>query len=503
MQFQLHSKLYGLDGLVLHCENDFYPIYEEGKIQASFYDEKTKSLTLSFNDDSTKEKILQNIKGIKLYSDLKFLVANVRNFYIENQDLQLPQKCSKIEAKFDSKDLHKEQINALNGIFTSPLCYIWGAAGSGKTKVVLLHSLATYIQNGLKVAILAPTNNALEQSLISLLRKLAEIGIDTSSIFRLGTPSQSFAEEFPLNCDPILLDKASYKTKLESSLVIAATLDSFLRRAELRALKFEHFFIDEAGFTPLIKALTLCAYNKPITLLGDHKQLKPICLVKNKDKEYESSKLWFYSSLFLESFFENQEDFLKICNPKIPTLPKNTFILTHTYRYGDNLAKLLDNYIYKNGLKGQNENTNLFLLPIINSQSTFSDNQNFQEAQGCIRLAKTLINRDKNFAIITPFVNQKKLILKEFPNLRTRECVFTIHGSQGQEFDTVIISPVCLHYHLSDSRNEEALYSLNVALSRARNEIIFVCDRHYWNTHPTQFLTQVMKISKAIYIKES
>ena len=502
LQFQLYSKIYSLEGLILHANDAYYPISENGEIQASFYDEKTKNLILNITNPTLKEKLTKNTKIIKLYSDLKFLVENVRDFFVENQKLTLPQIASSINATFSSEDLHKEQITALNGIFSSPLCYIWGAAGSGKTKVVLLHALATYIQKDMRVVILAPTNNALEQSLSSLLERLNEIGIDTQNILRLGTPSQSFAERFSINCDPILLDRQAYKTKLDKSLVIAATLDTFLRREELRSLKFHHFFIDEAGFTPLVKALSLCAYNKPITLLGDHKQLKPICMLDKKDfNAYFPSKLWFYSALFMESFFALQENFLEKSNPKEPLLPKNTFILTHTYRYGDNLAKLLDAYIYKNGLCGQNTQTNLYLFPVVNHQDT-KELQNPQEAEGCIKLAKTLINRGKEFAIITPFVKQRKLILEKFSLLRQMECVFTIHSSQGQEFDTVIFSPVCLHYHLSDSRNEEALYSLNVALSRAKKEIIFVCDKNYWNTYPTQFLTQIIKISKVIYIKE-
>ena len=71
--------------------------------------------------------------------------------------------------------------------------------------------------------------------------------------------------------------------------------------------------------------------------------------------------------------------------------------------------------------------------------------------------------------------------------------VMTIHASQGQEFDTIIFSPVKLHYHLTDSNKNEALYALNVATSRLKKTLILVCDYRYWIRQEGQFLTQLLK----------
>lgn len=105
------------------------------------------------------------------------------------------------------------------------------------------------------------------------------------------------------------------------------TLDTFLHRSDLQALDFKHFFVDEAAFTPLIKILPLCAFNKPITLLGDHKQLQPINALGSKDskeQQWNLSKFWSFSALFLESFFKTQEAF----NAKDP---KQIPQITHFY----------------------------------------------------------------------------------------------------------------------------------------------------------------------------
>lgn len=60
------------------------------------------------------------------------------------------------------------------------------------------------------------------------------------------------------------------------------------------------------------------------------------------------------------------------------------------------------------------------------------------EASLCCKLAESFIDKTLDFAILTPFVNQRQLILKTMPSLYHKECVLTIHSAQGQEFDYVI-----------------------------------------------------------------
>lgn len=509
LQLTLKSELFSLEGLVLRFLDEEFPISENLSIQTSFYDEKHKILSLEI-EESLKNQLFEKKNEIGLFSDLKFLIKNILNFYLSLKPLHFPTTLPRISPDIQAlKDLknppHQEQLEALEGIFSKSFCYVWGVAGSGKTKMVLLHALAFYLKSNLKVAILAPTNNALEQSLNTLIESLNNIGIDTSCILRLGTPTQTFAQRFPQNCDPLLNNKPNYKKAIQKSLLIAATLDTFLRRDELYELLFAHFFIDEAAFCPLIKVIPLCMFNKPITLLGDHKQLQPICLLNKQDSnnpKWQISKFWQYSSLFLESFFRHQTNFFK-ANPTTQINSPNYpfYTLTYTHRYGDNLAKLLDFYIYKNNLKGLPNHTNLFCHFI---QTTSQENNaNLDEANACCYLAKRFLQAKKNFAILTPFVNQRKLILQKMPALRNEECVFTIHSSQGQEFDCVIFSPVTLNYYLNDSRNPQALFALNVALSRAKKEIIIVCDKNYWLNQKGQFLNALIQISKPFSLSQS
>ncbi len=124
------------------------------------------------------------------------------------------------------------------------------------------------------------------------------------------------------------------------------------------------------------------------------------------------------------------------------------------------------------------------------------DKANYNEALQCCKLAREFLSAQQDFAILTPFVNQRQLILKTMPALYKEECVFTIHSSQGQEFDYVLFSPVILHYHLNDSNNPNALFALNVALSRARKGVILICHRTYWLNQKQQLLSDLVKIAK-------
>ncbi len=514
LRLQLEYKLKSTETLILRTPLGEFTLEKESEENISIlsYDEKSKVLSLNV-EERLCEKLFKQKESLQLISDLKFLVQNVINFYLQDYSLQLPMIPPTLNPDIDAlKELqippHLEQLNALKGIFKSPFCYVWGAAGSGKTKVVLLHALAFYLKANLKVAILAPTNNALEQCLTTLIVNLNEIGIATSKILRLGTPSQRFAENFPKNCDLLLIDKAiDYKKSLQDALVIAMTLDTFLRRNDLHTIDFKHFFIDEAGFSPLIKTLPLCAFNKPITFLGDHKQLQPVCLLGSADaqeSQWKPSRLWRYSALFIEKFFETQSNLDDEDSPFLDsTLPNEnppiaqTFTLTQTYRYGNNLAQLLNTYIYKNDLQGLSTHTYLHCLDISQMPKTPPlDKANHNEALQCCNLAREFLNTHQDFAILTPFVNQRQLILKLMPALYKEECVWTIHSSQGQEFDYVLFSPVILHYHLNNSNNQNALFALNVALSRAKKGIILVCDKVYWLEQKNQFLSDLVRIAK-------
>ena len=107
---------------------------------------------------------------------------------------------------FDDAEPSKEQMAAISLCFNSPLSYIWGAPGTGKTRFVLSYTLLTYIKQDSQTLILAPTNLALEQIFRGVIDVIERAGIDKRQLLRLGTPTKSFATEHGQVCEDKGLD---------------------------------------------------------------------------------------------------------------------------------------------------------------------------------------------------------------------------------------------------------------------------------------------------------
>ncbi len=142
---------------------------------------------------------------IILESDLTFLVKRVRDWY-ENYGKLAELPSARPSCRLDPQNpiaLSENQYDCAALAMSSSLSYIWGAPGTGKTKHVLASCVLSYIRAGKKVILVAPTNNALEQSLGGLLRALAkEGGLDPAGkIVRLGVPGDVFRTVWPDICE--------------------------------------------------------------------------------------------------------------------------------------------------------------------------------------------------------------------------------------------------------------------------------------------------------------
>ena len=320
IKFFIKAKFVNPDALMIDINGKYLPLSDEAGFSVRFYDEKTGVLAIECLDFALLETIQKHTQDIKLFSDLKFLITNLEIFFKKAERFALPSiKPCVVPTQKTIKDyLNEEQKNALLCALNTPFSYIWGAPGSGKTQVVLFEALLCYIYEGLPVCVLAPTNSALEQVLSALIRKFDELGLNREKILRLGTPSNSFLEKYTEVCDPQVLAKKAKenlfssnvpKNRLKEAIVIGMTMDGFIAKQATLGIDFHHFFLDECAFTPLIKAIALTTQNAPITLLGDHKQLMPICEMPLS--QIKGEKIWAnlfnLSSLFLEDFFATQK----------------------------------------------------------------------------------------------------------------------------------------------------------------------------------------------------
>ena len=144
-----------------------------------------------------KEKIFVEI-------DLTFLVKRIKEWYEKRgNSVQIPSVRPLCHLTPDNPiALSDNQYDCAQKAMSSPLAYIWGAPGTGKTKHVLASCVYSYIKAGKKVVLVAPTNNALEQSLRGLLRTLVDNDIEPDGkVIRLGFPSDGFRTAWPNICE--------------------------------------------------------------------------------------------------------------------------------------------------------------------------------------------------------------------------------------------------------------------------------------------------------------
>lgn len=488
LTIHLKQKLFGIENVFLEIDGKDYLLQSEGEVEIVAYDEDNLVLILKFKTpEYYKDAFL-------LKSDLKFLVKNVEQFFT-SQGISLP-KTLPISPKLNNllEDISPEQHRALERIFKHSLVYVWGAPGSGKTQRVLFQAIQKLIEADKKVALIAPTNNALEQAIKTLIVKFDECGIARESILRLGFPTLEFSLKYPEICEKQKkennLFSANPKERIKDANVLAMTLDGFISRYGGMDVEFDHVFLDECAFAPLPKVCALCACEAPITLLGDHKQLQPVCEINEHDKKNDNDlKIWGYSGIYLEHIFTD-----RLFEEKLDFQITKASVLRQTHRYGDNLAKILDAYIYKNGLIGNAQGSELYFLDVgrVNIEQVKHNGEKNISPHEIVGV-KQIYNSREDWAVITPFVNQRKLLIR---NGLPFDRVFTIHGSQGQEFDGVIFSPVTLSFFLTDSRNIQALYALNVAISRMKKKIVLVCDYAYWMCQEGQFIQKLLLASK-------
>lgn len=708
------KKIYNLDSTKILINSKLFPFDSnelDKKIRILEANSEEPSVTVRVTLDLYESMLKLNPNDVRLISDLKFLVKATRDWYHKFHKKIFPRRKKNIFASMpmplDLPKASENQINAIKTALNSDISYVWGAPGTGKTQFVLANCIMNYVRAGKKILLMAPTNNALEQSARGVLKVLHENGIPTNTLLRLGRASTRFAQEYPEVCESTNLDGTlsalkkeinelnhelelqkeylaflNKKSEIEKSIIAYeqcnANIDALLsekqkkadikksfeskitvltdrlnlRKYELSALtkernsllskirftfskeqnyrslkaidekrleieslendiaknnvlleqcnssisrieseynfgykqiaslfskikslsldlfekdygvekikiklderykdyisitinpnlesmisdkqseydrlavaqsaefknkciiactvdyailRFEdfpqsidhgaeHIFIDEAAYCPMIKAGVFFAYNIPVTFLGDHMQLPPIC--EMDDEVIKASNhnifLWAQSALYFPEVFIENSSFESMYQrfhmyDDINYENIEVAFLNNTYRFGDNLAKILDKFVYHSGFEGLSDSP---------TQITVIDAPHHTKG-GLLRSSPdevdaiyNYISKNKNelgdFAILTPYKNQLKLLSKKI-SYKNAE-MSTIHASQGREWDTVIISIVDAHNKFfvdSQSKKSNGLRIINTAISRAKKKLVLVLDYEHWKT---------------------
>ena len=306
------------------------------------------------------------------------------------------------------------------------------------------------------------------------------------------------------------LAASSTEERLKSVNIIACTLDGYIGRFAKEKLAVEHIFLDEAGYSNMIKALTLFNHAVPITFLGDHKQLPPVCEISDTDIEkntrFYNMFLWAQSAVFIDMLFSDSKDncrdkYLK--NSEFIPISISKTSLNSTYRFGSNLARILSKYVYANDFKSNNIEGETKILyanaPKAEGMKSRISMSEVSEIRKIIDALKRSENND--FVILTPYKKQIELLNRYLPQERNDLKILTVHGSQGREWDTVILSVVDTYdkwFVDTAIPISKGLNLVNTAVSRAKRNLIIVCDKNYWIEQRGQLITELINCGQEI-----
>ncbi len=375
-----------------------------------------------------------------------------------------------------------------------------------KTANVKKNLLATMKRSSVDFSeYISSTINVADISVEKILQKYDTFRQRVKNTF-LGTPYFETTKsdlEFLLSTKEKSLSQKSRHSTLESATIIAGTLDTIVAKYDLlndtNKFKIKHIFIDEAAYAPIIKTIIAFAFNTPVTLLGDHMQLPPVCemdkeeIISEPDVMFWSQSAIHCANVFTDSFESVFDDFQNCSAPRFDFMLNSD--LNYTHRFGYNLASVLAEYVYTPHFRGNKEiNT---IIKVINAKHPQPQppRNSIDEVLAIKEFLKTYLG--SSIGILTPYSAQSDLLKKNIPEYA--ENIMTVHASQGKEYDTVILS-VCdtTKPWFTNSKNKvsDGLKVINTAISRAKKELIIVCNEDVWHRQSGQLIAELIKIKE-------
>lgn len=628
--------------------------YGYGAVSFEGFDRGSHKVKM-YPSPAVADRIREDSK-IELYSDMRWLVSRTQEFFeTYGYKISYPPRpttfapSSKLSKRY--ADMTSEQEEAVNLIMGSPLSYVWGVPGSGKTRYVLATAINECLRRGERVAVIAPTNYALEQVLTGLLDAFEndkDCKVDPEKdIVRVGTPTAEFLKAHPSACErrgiqaalqakqarrvslniaiaekrypvvepkvkealtfisaasktsagpgkllkmmkPLLdvmradprysviasgisernvvgdakrvydliynrdrssivdeellsrsedelvsqrdevlrdikkLTSEDAKADINSCKVVAMTLSKFIMSfgpdsVNARSgLNVDHVFVDEAGYCNCIQVSTLFSLGAPVTLLGDHKQLPPVCEVESRvlkanvgTDDHGYDYLWELSGLYVDGLFAETLDGLadRYRNDEDPGFEFTSVArLFTTHRFGQNLADALGKTVYGSDIdSGAKDPLDIVVIDAYIDRFPANGERvmrkNISEARKVVEFVKKNNLNPNSYVVLTPYRDQQYCLRSEGRGVIPKDNVSTIHRSQGKEWDTVIIS-VCDGRACGEDKPPRFTSTavkgsigskvINTAVSRAKKRLVIVCDTDYWRGKIGELLSEIL-----------
>ena len=236
---------------------------------------------------------------------------------------------------------------------------------------------------------------------------------------------------------------------------------------------FDMVIMDEASQCNTAISLVPIIRGSSLMLVGDPQQLKPVILLDIKSNMALKKK---YSILSDYDYIENSVFQVFVTCDAL----SNAILLNYHYRCHPKIIAFNNKKYYKNKLVVKSKCSETQPLVFIDYKDNISvgKNTSYTEVKGIIDFA--IKNKDKQIGVITPFVNQRKLIKESLKNKGVDNVTCgTVHAFQGDEKDVVLFSLAIT------SQTSQKTYDwlkcnselINVATSRAADKLVLLSSK--------------------------
>jgi DNA replication ATP-dependent helicase Dna2 len=388
-------------------------------------------------------------------------------------------------------DLNASQSKAIERALSQRVTFVWGPPGTGKTKTMAALA-ARLVRSKKRVLLSATSNMALDQLLLATVARLGKHAPDTT-IARTGSQMSEAA---------VAYGRSAFERKRSGSARAASAWEDHVGRSSLvasnftvltlpnapRAGEFDYVLADEVSMANIPSVVAASFYaNTGMALGGDPFQLSPIY-----PDEAEEPNEFFRWNVFEMASVGDRHD------------PRVAFLDTQ-YRMQEEIGDLVSDLFYDNELK--TGTAPVGALAGFGSRVLFAqrsgrvefaeedaaveaDQRRFNEAHAetvadCV---VDLLNAGvpgQEIGVITPYNAQLVVILgmlqaaigEAGPRMGGLVKVSTIHSFQGQERRAIIVDLTDDNVRPSPLTAKREL--INVALSRAKEQLVIVGNRHY------------------------
>lgn len=235
---------------------------------------------------------------------------------------------------------------------------------------------------------------------------------------------------------------------------------------------FDMVIMDEASQCNTAVSLVPIIRGANLMLVGDPQQLSPVILLdeatnKKLRQKYGVAEAYDYRKNSIYKTF-------LACDSV-----SDEVLLHNHYRCNEMIIGFNNRKYYNSKLKVCSQSAEAQPLVYVNVSNSRADVKNTAPAEVDAIVEYASANADKSIGIITPYVNQRRLIEQEIKahQLANVACG-TVHAFQGDEKDVVLFSTVLTEQTQESTynwlRNNKEL--INVATSRARDRLIVLAD---------------------------